>query len=344
MSVTLPFVLLLLDWWPLRRIGNVPIHTILLEKTPLIILSATSCIITMLAQQAGGAVIAVEKLSLIERLINALSAYTLYLRSMVWPHYLAFLYPLPSVPHFFLAACSLVIIFSVTIAGFSLRDNRPYLLTGWFWYLGMLVPVIGLVQVGVQSHADRYTYLPMIGCSIAAVWGIHDISAYWRWRHGQNILKVLTALLLFMYAYQTRQQVFVWRNSESLFRHALETTKDNYVVHINLGIAFWKQGKQDDAIAEYRKAIAITPQYADIHFFLANALLVQGKSIEAADEYRTTLALRPDFRYAHTNLGMALRKNGQIEEAITEFKEGLRLVPDDYRAKENLQFLLRKQN
>ncbi len=342
MSVTLPFILLLLDWWPLRRIGTVQLRIIILEKAPIVLLSVASCIIAMLAQQAGGAVIAVAKLSILERLSNALSSYMLYLWQMVWPHDLALLYPLPATPTFVSAIFGAVFIILVTLAGFSLRKNRPYLLVGWLWYLGMLVPVIGLVQVGVQSHADRYTYLPMVGCCIAVVWGLHDISANRRYVY--DVLKVLTAGLLIMFAVQTRQQVLVWRDSETLFRHTLEVTSENYVIHMSLGIELWKQGRWDEAIAEYRKAIAISPQYADLYFVLANALLVQGKADEAAEAFRTTLALRPDFRYAHTNLGMALQRLGRIEEATDEYREGLRLVPNDYKARENLQIILKEQN
>lgn len=337
MSVTLPFVLLLLDWWPLRRIDTVSLRTLLLEKTPLILLSAISCIVTIFAQQAGGAVITVEKLSVLERMTNALSSYLLYLWKMVWPHDLALLYPLPSTPPYILASFGAVFITVVTIIGFQLQKSRPYILAGWLWYLGMLVPVIGLVQVGIQSHADRYAYLPMVGCSVVAVWGMHDISA--KWRYGHQALTMLAITLLIIFAFKTRQQVFVWRDSETLFRHALSVTKDNYVIHINLGIALWKRGLQDEAIAEYRKAISISPEYPDIHFFLANAFLVQGRAAEAVEEYLMTLTLRPDFRYAHTNLGMALQRIGRIEEAIAEYKEGLRLEPNDYKARENLQIL-----
>lgn len=283
----------------------------------------------------------VESLSLLQRISNALSAYMLYVWKTVWPHDLAILYPLPTVPPLRLAVFGAIFIILVTIVGLRLRNRCPYLPVGWFWFLGMLVPVIGLVQVGVQSHADRYTYLPMIGFSVAVVWGMYDIS--FNWRHGQNVLKVFAAGLLLIFALQTREHISVWRDSVTLFRHALSVTKDNYVIHINLGIALWKRGEQEEAIAEYRKAIAIVPLYADIHYVLGNALLNQGKAEEAAEEYRTTLKLRPDFRYAHTNLGVALQRTGRIEEAIAEYKEGLRLLPEDNKAKENLENLLKQK-
>lgn len=341
MSVTLPFVLLLLDWWPLRRIGIVPLRTILLEKVPLLLFSGVSCAATMFVQHAGGAVMAVEKFSILERAVNVLSSYMLYLWKMVWPFNLALLYPLPDTPPVVLAIFGAIFIFLVTMAGFYLRKSQPYLLTGWLWYLGMLVPVIGLVQVGIQSHADRYTYLPMVGFSLAVVWGMQEMSE--KWRHGHAFLKLLAAGVLLMFAIQTRQQVFVWRDSETLFRHTLASTSGNYAIHVNLAVVLWNQGQKDEAIAEYRKSIAIRPEYADIHFLLANALLAQGKTAEAAAEYRITLALQPEFRYAHNNLGVALQRIGHIEEAIVEYKEGLRLVPDDHKAKENLQILLKEQ-
>jgi tetratricopeptide (TPR) repeat protein len=340
MAVTVPMLLLLLDWWPLQRFGRVPLQTILLEKAPLFFLSGASCIITLSAQQSGGAVIAVEKLSALERLTNALSSYAIYLWQTLWPQDLALLYPLPPAPPLRTAAFGTVIIILVSTFAFVHRKDRPYLLTGWFWYLGMLLPVIGLVQVGVQSHADRYSYLPMVGCSIAAVWQLHEISANRRLRRALILLTVGT---LFMLAFLTRQQTMIWHDSETLFRHAIAITDNNYVMHMNLGIALWERNEQDGAIAEYRKAISICPQYAPQHFILANALLVQGNAEEAADEYRTTLKLHPDYSYAHTNLGMALQKSGHIEEAIAEYEEGIRLLPEDYKAAENLQFLRSKK-
>lgn len=340
MSVTLPFVLLLLDWWPLQRIGKIPLRSIVLEKLPLILLSGISCAVTILAQRAGGAVITVYKLNILERIGNASSAYLLYLWKMIWPHDLAILYPLPSTLPFRLAAFGAVVIILIVIVAYRQRNIRPYLLVGWFWYLGMLVPVIGLVQVGVQSHADRYTYLPLVGSCIVIVWGMHDISA--GWRYGHRVLILLTAGLIAMFAFQTRQQVFIWRDSETLFRHAIAVTSDNYVMHMNLGIALWDQNKRDEAISEYRKAIKIRPNYADQHFILANALFVQGDFEEAAHEYQTTLTLRPAFPFAHTNRGMALQKIGRLEEAVVEYSEGLRLMPNDYKASENLQNLLNK--
>jgi tetratricopeptide (TPR) repeat protein len=297
-------------------------------------------IVTFYAQKSGEAVIPIEYLSILDRLMNALSAYLIYLRNMLWPHNLAPLYPLPDTPSIGTAAVGTALIALVTLAVFYLRKKQPYLLTGWLWYLGMLVPVIGLVQVGIQSHADRYTYLPMIGCSVAAVWYLHGISA--KWSQGHNTLIIIAVVLVLLFAIQTRLQVLLWRNNETLFRHTLAVTSNNYVIHMTLGSELWDQGRRDEAIAEYRKAIKITPKYPDHYFFLATALLLEGRTEEAVKEYRTILELRPDFPFAHTNLGMALQKLGRNEEAIVEYREGLRLVPNDYKAKENLQLLLRK--
>jgi Tfp pilus assembly protein PilF len=341
MSVTLPFVLLLLDWWPLQRIGTVPLRSIVLEKVPLLFLSTVACVVTIAAQQMGGAVITVERISLFERMTTALASYMLYLSKMVWPYDLAILYPLPATPPFRLAAFGAVVIILVTLAVFRLRKTQPYLLVGWLWFLGMLVPVIGLVQVGVQSHADRYTYLPIVGCSVALTWGLHDLSA--GWRYGHRVFGMISAGLLLIFAFQSRQQVFVWHDSETLFRHALAITRDNYIMHTNLGIALWDSNRPDEAITEFRTAIAICPKDEDQHFILANALLVRGDVMEAVTEYRTSLNLRPDYPHAHTNLGMALQKLGRFEEAIAEYREGLRLSPDDYKARENLQLILTEQ-
>jgi tetratricopeptide (TPR) repeat protein len=341
MSVTLPFVLLLLDRWPLQRTGaSISTRTLILEKTPLMLLSGISCIVTIFAQKAGGAVIAVEKHSMFERITNALSSYAHYLWQSLWPLDLAILYPLAYKPPILTGAVGAVIIVLTVTVSIRQRNSRPYLLVGTLWYLGMLVPVIGLVQVGVQSHADRYTYLPLIGCYIAVVWGLHDLAEEMNTRKTARILAAVIVLVVF--AFLTRQQVHVWRNSETLFRHALAKTSENYVMHTNLGIALWDSNRQEEAIAEIRKGIAICPMYDDPHFILANALLVHGDPREAAEEYRTTLRLRPDYPHAHTNLAMALEKTGQVKEAILAYQEGLRRDPTDYKARENLQILTRK--
>jgi hypothetical protein len=338
MSVTLPFVLFLLDWWPLQRFKNTSIRILLLEKLPFIPLVIASCVVTVLAQKSGGAVILVRNLDVSERLVNALTSYMLYLWEFLWPSDLAILYPLPAVPNLGLAVSGLIIIILTTIFVIKQRFSKPYLMFGWLWFMGMLVPVIGLVQVGVQSHADRYTYLPLIGCSIAFVWGAYEIMQ--GVKYGNQVLLLLTASALILFSIKAHQQVYVWRDSETVFRHALNVTSRNYVMHTNLGIALWNNSKHDEAIAEYRKAIAILPQYADQHFILATALLVSGKSAEAAEEYLATILLQPAFPHAHTNLGIALENMGLRDEAISAYREGLRQTPDDYKASENLNRLL----
>lgn len=338
MSVTLPFVLLLLDWWPLQRIHITTRRTIILEKTPLLLLSGVSCIVTLFAQQSGGAIIKTNNLNISDRLLNALTSYMSYLWELAWPHNLALFYPLPVAPSFRTAVLGTIVITSVTIISITLRKRHPYLLTGWFWYLGMLVPVIGLVQVGLQSHADRYMYLPLIGCSVVVVWGLHELSGYWR--YGPWLLTLSTAGLLLMFASQTQNQLLVWHDSETLFRHSIAVTSGNYVMHVNLGIELQNHNNFADAMREFRKAIAIRPQYADPHFFLANAQLIRGNAEEAAAEYYTTLRLRPDYPHAHTNRGMALQQIGSTREAINEYRAGLNVDPDDYKARENLTYLL----
>lgn len=339
MSVTLPFLLLLLDRWPLQRIGTVSFRQLLREKLPLMVLSGISCIVTIYVQKAGDAVIALERLSLPGRICTALSSYMLYLWQMFLPRNLAILYPLPETPPYLLAAFGAVVIILVTSVAFRQRNTKPYLLVGWLWYLGMLVPVIGLVQVGVQSHADRYTYLPLIGCFVAIVWGLHDISA--RWSYSTRLWGTLTAAVLLIFAFQTRQQIYTWRNSETLFRHALSVTSNNYVMHTNLGITLLDSNRQEEAIKEFRKGIAICPKYAEQHFMLGNVLLVRGEAKEAAAEYATVLGLQPGYPFVHTNLGMALQRMGRIDEAVSEYRKGLLSEPDDYKASENLRILLR---
>ena len=245
MLVTLPFVLLLLDYWPLDRIKG-QLWKRVAEKIPLIALSAVSSVITFLVQK--GAVGQTEELPIFERINNAIVSYVLYIWQMVWPVNLAVFYPHPEnrLPLWEIVSCFLLLIF-ITVTAIALRKQRPYLLVGWLWYLGMLVPVIGLVQVGWQGRADRYTYLPLIGLYIAATWAVTDLTALYR--HQRATLSTVAILVIAALSCCAWIQTSYWRDSETLFKHALAITTNNDVAENNIGIVFLGKGKLDEAIS-----------------------------------------------------------------------------------------------
>lgn len=340
MTVTVPVLLLLLDWWPLHRTVTDDLRSLMAEKWAFIVLAFCSCAITIYAQKAGGAMIAVTQLGVAERLSNALTSYLIYLRQAAWPQELAVLYPLPPQPRLLLAAMAAFMLTVATVSVVNCKRSRPYLLFGWTWYIITLLPVIGLLQVGTQSHADRYAYIPMIGCYMAITRYVGELCCALR------LNKVITGLLLFIvlcaFGVRTREQLAVWHDSESLFRHAITVTKNNYLMHINLGIELWNHDRQEEAMAEYQQAILMRPDLAEPHFFLANANMVRGNAMAAEEGYAATLRINEDFPYAHTNRAIALQRLGQRNEAIAEFRKGLRSSPADYKAKEGLDALFRE--
>ena len=340
MLVTLPFVLLLLDYWPLNRVATVtdrrnhfPIpRRLILEKLPLFGLAAASCVVTLFAQTE--AIQSFEHISLPLRVGNALISYVAYLGQMFWPSGLAVLYPFTArgvgVAGVVL---SLVVLAGISTGVFVLR-RRPYLLTGWLWYLIMLVPVIGIVQVGAQARADRYTYLPQIGLYVLLTWAAADLCA--GWRHRRVVLGGLATIILVALIFCARTQTSYWRNSESLWTHTLACTSDNCIAHNNLGNALLQKGNVDEAIAHYQKALQIKPDYAEAHNNLGNALLQKGNVDEAITHYQKALQINPDYAEAHNNLGIALLQKGNVDEAIAHFQKALQIKPDNAEAHNNL--------
>src|SRR5207249_8302714 len=289
MLVTLPFVLLLLDYWPLDRFKG-RLWKRLAEKIPLLALSAVSSITTFLVQKA--AVGQTEDLPILERISNAVVSYVLYIWQMLWPVNLAVFYPHPEnrLPLWEIVSCLLLLI-CITAAAILLRKQRSYLITGWFWYLGMLVPVIGLVQVGWQGHADRYTYLPQIGLYIAGTWALADLTASWR---RQRILLGAAALLVIgALSWSGWIQTSYWRDSERLFTHALAVTRNNDVAENNLGIVSLQRGQLDEAISMLQAAIDLRPENGPAHNNLAKALLQKGRVAAAMVHYRQFLKIEP---------------------------------------------------
>jgi tetratricopeptide (TPR) repeat protein len=324
MLVTLPFVLLLLDYWPLERFRGQSRSQLLVEKIPLFALSALSILATTLSPEK---VAPAFRESLSARLENAAVSYVIYLKQMFYPSGLTIPYFNP--PNgFSLLKVGLVLalLIAVSIGVFLFRKTHPYLTVGWLWYLGMMLPVIGIVQISYYARADRYTYLPQIGLSIMLTWGMADLFA--RWRRKREILTAAALVVVATLLVRTRSQASYWHDSEKLWHHALGVDGNNFVAHTNLGLALDEKGQPDAAIAEYEKALQIQPAYAEAHNDLGNALAGVGRLTEAIAQYQKALELVPGLPQVHNNLGAALAQNGQLTEAIAHFQKAIEINPD----------------
>jgi protein O-mannosyl-transferase len=334
MLVTLPFVMLLLDYWPLHRLspGNGQPATALrlvLEKWPFFLLAAASCAVTFLvqSQRSGDAVASLELIPLHYRFCNALTSYGLYLLKMAWPVGLAVFYPLPDRLTWLLMTATASAVVLVIISCFVWRAGRAhaYLPVGWLWFLGTLVPVIGLVQVGSAALADRYTYIPSIGVFIAVTFGIGGLAD--RFQFPKKAIAAAAALILAICLILTENQLRCWHDSETLFAHALAVTKNNHVAHVNLGVALEQKGELNEALAEYRAAEQLAPELYHIHNNLGNLLDNLGHPNEALIEYRWAVLLSPGRPSLHNGAGMILAELGRFDEALRQFKEAARLDP-----------------
>ena len=340
MLVTLPFILLLLDYWPLERFQHQSWKRLFLEKVPFFLLSAASCVITVLAQKE--AITPTLALSFSLRIANSLSSYLIYLAQTFYPAGLAAFYPFPEngLPWWELALAS-ILLAGITVGVFALRRSRPHLLVGWLWYLGMLVPIIGLLQVGGQARADRYTYLPLIGVLIMLTWTTKDL--FPTSRHRNQILGFGAIVVLIAFMASASIQASYWQNSESLWNHTLACTSRNYVAHSDLGGALFKQGKVTEAIAQYQAAIEINPRYVEAHNDLGIVLAKQGKTVEAIGHYQTALEINPNYVEAHINMANALAAAGQPDDAISHFQQALQLDPGNGEAHNDWGALLLRQ-
>jgi tetratricopeptide (TPR) repeat protein len=347
MLVTWPFVMLLLDYWPLNRVRSAEggvrnLIKLVKEKIPFFVLAAAASVVTLVVQQQGGAVITVEDFPLGERVENVLISYCRYLGKMFWPTDMAVFYPYPGswpVMEVLLAGVFLSGISAVLFLG---RRRYPFLLVGWLWFVGTMVPVIGLVQVGKQSLADRYTYIPSLGLFILAIWGAHELAR--RWRHHVISLSVAGLAAIIACILLTRQQIGYWKDNEILFRHALAVTQNNFIAHNDLGITLLNQDKASEAIGHFEEAIRLKPNYAQLYGNLGLALLKTGQTNEALEQFQAAVRVKPDDADAHYDLAGALLNNGQTDEAIGEYQEAIRLKPDYADAHYNFGLALARKN
>jgi protein O-mannosyl-transferase len=345
MLVTLPLVLLLLDYWPLNRLradagsesffqlaGRRIPRRLIFEKLPLLGLTVASCLITIFAQTRT--IQTFENFSLPLRLGNALISCVAYMGQMFWPSGLAVLYPFTAGGVRVSAVALSVVVLAGISTGVVVLRRRPYFLTGWLWYLIMLVPVIGILQVGWQARADRYTYLPQIGLYVLLTWAVADLCA--GWRHRRVLLGGSATIILIALIFCAHAQTAHWRNSESLWTHTLACTSDNFIGRDDLGNALFQKGKVEEAIADFQRALQINSDFAEAHDNLGNALFQKGKMDEAIAHFQRALQINPDFADAHNGLGNALLRQGKVDEAIGQYQNALQINPDFVVAHYNL--------
>jgi Tfp pilus assembly protein PilF len=364
MLVTLPFVFLLLDYWPLDRMRSVAgdrptgedtvatrfgslgrsIRPLLREKLPLLALAALSSGVTWVVQVKGGTVTSTDSLPLTLRAANAVVSYVQYMRKTIWPSDLRFFYPYP-VPEWggptlaaWQVAGALGVLLAISV--WVVRSNRRYAMVGWLWYLGTLVPVIGLIQVGRQAMADRYTYVPLIGLFIIVAWGSAELAATLRHRRAEIAAGLVAALLLAALAGRSWAQARYWRAPIPLFEHALELNPRDATNHYYVGTMLGDRGQLEEAIVHYRIALGIHPRYGEAHGKLGLALHLQGRLDEAIVHYRESVELKPDWAQSHYRLGNALRLRGEVDEAIRHYRRALQIEPDYLEAQHNLRLTL----
>lgn len=382
MLVTMPFVLLLLDYWPLRRIQFASVEKsenknlqwkilrrLIWEKIPFFALTIISCLITFVVQQAGGAVAKINQVSITARLFNIPASYMTYILKMLWPTRLAVIYTLSNerLSLWHTVAATLILV-GITLHIVRRMRTHPYLLIGWLWFLGTLVPVIGLIQVGSQAFADRYTYIPMTGLFIIIAWATPNILE--KWQNRKTVLTRSAIIVLVLLSITTLLQLRHWRNSYNLFSHALKVTENNHIAHsmlahslriqgkieqaiphnyeairiypdylnahYGLGLDLFEIGRTKDAIVHFNHAIRINPNYVKAYNSLAAAFIRLKQFDKAIQSSQKALQIAPNFADAHYNLATALYEKGRIDDAINSFNQTLRLDPTQFKAHNNL--------
>ena len=328
MFVTLPCVMLLLDLWPLQRFNASTLQRLLVEKAPFFLLSVASCVVTFVAQHRGGLVMSFDRVPMGMRLVHVPVNYALYLSKLLWPSDLAIFYPLAPVSTLSLIV-AVVVLIAVSAAAWRARGPYPYLLFGWLWFLGTLVPVIGLVQVGGAAMADRYTYFPSIGLFLALVLGLAECVR--RFHLSRALTVVPSVLALAVLLWLTHVQVNYWRNDVALFSHALATTKDNVVLRLCLGLAYERNEQIPQAVAQYAMAVKLEPGRARTHSALANALARSEQPAAGLPEFEEALRLDPNNVSTHNNLGMLYVRLDRLDDAMAEYSKSLELAPHNWR-------------
>jgi hypothetical protein len=334
MLVTLPFVLLLLDYWPLDRISRLQwkiLYNLILEKIPFVVLSVVFSVMAFFAQQSGGALTKFTELSLKFRIYNALISYVKYIEKMFYPGHLAPFYPHPYANVSVLyAVISAAVLLAVTILVIRLAKLHRYLVTGWFWYLGTLVPVIGIIQVGDFAMADRYTYITLTGLFIIIAWLLPELlakllsaSPQRKIALGLSMVIVLTTLGICAH-----RQTSYWKDSFTLFSHAIEVTQNNWIAYYNLGAAYDKLGRHTEAIEDFSQAVRSKPDFEEAYNNLGVAFAGLGRWFEAIDAYNQAIKIKPDFEDAYLNLGVAYSALGRWPQAIDDYKQAIIISPN----------------
>jgi len=351
MHVTLPFLFLLLDVWPLQRfpaqvrifghvftMAGTPAEKtgavaafprrspawLVGEKVPLLVLSAASVAVTLGTHVK--AMVTLTREPFLWRFYNAALSYLGYMVKMIWPAKLVVFYPLPRVWVKWHVIAAVLVLAGLSLAAVWQVKRRPYLATGWFWFLGTLVPVIGIVQVGYQSQADRFTYVPLVGLFIVIAWGAHEIAT--RWRLGLVMQAIGAALAILACLLTTRAQLAHWQNSVTLFEHAVRLTTNNCFANFNLGNAYIEQSRVEEAREQFALAVQIDPNYAEARHNLANALFLLGRAGESLEQRRVVVKLKPQSPSANYSLAFVLLATGQQAEAVTWYREAIRLRPN----------------
>ena len=343
--VTLPFLLLLLDYWPLDRFQSAGLSggksfipaRLIIEKIPLLLLSAAASVVAVMAQ--GAAIQTVQRISIPARIGNAMVSCAAYIVQMFHPVGLAVFYPHPgnNLPGWEVIASLLMLVFITGMVWIFRRTHR-YLVTGWFWYLGMLVPVAGIVQVGIFARADRFTYLSQIGLYIMGTWALAGLCA--RWQRGRLISSAIMSVVILELTVIAWGQASYWKNSVDLWTHTASCTTGNFQAENSLGAALYDEGRMGDALPHFEKAQDINPLYAEAQNNLGGALLVTGKTDDAILHFRKALEINPRLVEVRNSLGDALYKKGEDQEAIAQYKMALAISPEYIMARSNLAWLL----
>ena len=351
MVVTLPLVLLLLDYWPLKRFElaafvsrpSLPAR-LMLEKMPFLLAALLTGLVTLHGGYRVGALPSAAQFPIPDRIANAILSYARYFLQAFWPARLAVFYPFPATFSVWSVTGAALLLLGISVAACCLARRRPYVVVGWFWFLATLLPVIGLIQLAGYSHADRYTYVPLIGLFVALVWGAGELVSHWRRPALACAASAIAAAMLLCLA-RTRQQVGYWKDSETLFRHAIEVTENNWLAHDNLGVALFEKGQMDAAISQCQEAIRLKPSYAEARNNLGVVIAKKGQADKAISQYQEAIRLKPDDANAYNNLGYLWAEHGEnLDQARAMIEKAVKLEPKNAAFLDSMGWVLLKLN